>query len=83
MLYVACTRAADYLILSSSLEAFDKPKSDWMKLLAERFDLANGELIADLPDGLRGAASPRHDRSANSVQAGRPIARPRPVEDAR
>jgi ATP-dependent helicase/nuclease subunit A len=51
MLYVACTRAADYLILSSSLEAFDAPKSDWMKLLAERFDLQDGQLIADLPAG--------------------------------
>ncbi len=50
MLYVACTRAADYLILSSSLENFDKPKSDWMKLLAERFNLENGELLATLPD---------------------------------
>ncbi|HEX5445370.1 MAG TPA: 3'-5' exonuclease, partial [Pirellulales bacterium] len=50
MLYVACTRAADYLILSSSLEAFDKPKSDWMKLLAERFGLENGQLLATLSD---------------------------------
>ncbi|MEX2306351.1 MAG: UvrD-helicase domain-containing protein [Pirellulales bacterium] len=49
MLYVACTRAADYLILSSSLEDFVKPKSDWMKLVAERFDLADGQLIARLP----------------------------------
>jgi ATP-dependent helicase/nuclease subunit A len=51
MLYVACTRAADYLILSTSLEAFDKPKSDWMNLLAERFNLENGDLIAQLPAG--------------------------------
>jgi ATP-dependent helicase/nuclease subunit A len=51
MLYVAATRAADYLICSSSLEAFDKPASDWMKLLAERFDLADGQLIARLPAG--------------------------------
>ncbi len=51
MLYVACTRAADYLILSSSLESYEKLKSDWMKLLAERFDLEHGRLIADLPSG--------------------------------
>jgi ATP-dependent exoDNAse (exonuclease V) beta subunit len=51
MLYVACTRAADCLILSTRLEAFDKPKSDWMNLFAERFHLENGNLIADLPDG--------------------------------
>jgi ATP-dependent helicase/nuclease subunit A len=51
LLYVACTRAADYLILSSSLESLDKPKSDWMNLVASRFDLANGELRTALPEG--------------------------------
>jgi ATP-dependent helicase/nuclease subunit A len=49
MLYVATTRARDYLILSSSLEAFDKPTSDWTKLIAERFDLQTGELLTNLP----------------------------------
>jgi ATP-dependent helicase/nuclease subunit A len=51
MLYVACTRAADYLMLSTSLEAYDKPKSDWMNLIAERFNLQSGECTADLPNG--------------------------------
>jgi len=51
LLYVACTRAADYLLLSSSLQAFDKPKSDWMELLAERFDLETGALLTELDDG--------------------------------
>jgi ATP-dependent helicase/nuclease subunit A len=51
LLYVACTRTADYLILSSSLAAYDQPKSDWLKLLAERFELASGELIGRLPPG--------------------------------
>lgn len=51
LLYVATTRAADYLILSSSLEAHDKFKSDWMKLLAERFDLQNGAFTGHLPAG--------------------------------
>lgn len=51
LLYVAFTRAADYLLLSSSLEAYDKPKSDWMELLAERFDLETGEVHAQLPKG--------------------------------
>jgi ATP-dependent helicase/nuclease subunit A len=50
LLYVAATRAADHLILSSSLEACDKPHSNWMHLLAERFDLENGQLVAPLPD---------------------------------
>jgi ATP-dependent helicase/nuclease subunit A len=49
LLYVACTRAADYLILSSSLQSCDAPKSDWLKLLAKRFNLATGELIGENP----------------------------------
>ncbi len=51
LLYVACTRAADYLILSSSIEDLDKPKSDWLRLLAQRFDLHTGRCRAELPDG--------------------------------
>lgn len=42
LLYVAATRAADYLILSSGLENLEKPSSQWMQLLARRFDLAGG-----------------------------------------
>jgi ATP-dependent helicase/nuclease subunit A len=49
LLYVACTRAADYLMLSSSLERCDAPKSDWMQLVAASFDLATGELLRTLP----------------------------------
>ncbi|HEX4415812.1 MAG TPA: UvrD-helicase domain-containing protein [Lacipirellulaceae bacterium] len=49
LLYVACTRAADYLALSTSIEAPDVPKSDWMKFIATRFNLHSGEFIADLP----------------------------------
>ncbi len=51
LLYVGCTRAADYLILSSSLADFDTPKSDWMKLIGDRFELKTGDLIARLPKG--------------------------------
>ena len=51
MLYVATTRARDYLILSSSLESCDAPKTDWMELIADRFDLSTGELRAALPAG--------------------------------
>jgi ATP-dependent helicase/nuclease subunit A len=39
LLYVATTRAADHLILSSSIESFDKVRSEWMHLLADRFDI--------------------------------------------
>jgi len=51
LLYVATTRAADYLILSSSLAAYDEDQleSDWMRLLAERFDLTSGRLRGTLP----------------------------------
>jgi ATP-dependent helicase/nuclease subunit A len=51
LLYVACTRAADCLILSSSLADFENPKSDWMKLIGERFELETGVLITCLPKG--------------------------------
>ena len=51
LLYVACTRAADYLLLSSSVANLQKPKSDWMKLLGQQFNLTNGQLLSELPDG--------------------------------
>lgn len=47
LLYVALTRAADYLILSSSLKSLDKVSSGWMRLLASRFDLQSGLPIID------------------------------------
>ncbi|TWU25987.1 UvrD-helicase domain-containing protein [Bythopirellula polymerisocia] len=49
LLYVACTRAADYLFLSSSVKDLDKPKSDWLKFLAKRFDISTGNCLAELP----------------------------------
>lgn len=51
LLYVACTRAADYLLLSSSIADLQKPKNDWLKLLGEHFDLAKGTCLTKLPDG--------------------------------
>ncbi len=51
LLYVATTRAADYLILSSSLQSFEKPCGPWIELLAQRFDLESGRLTAALPRG--------------------------------
>jgi ATP-dependent helicase/nuclease subunit A len=67
LLYVACTRAADYLILSSSLAGYDQPRSDWMKFLAERFGLSSGELVSELPPGyelpqIRVICDPQTDR---------------------
>jgi ATP-dependent helicase/nuclease subunit A len=54
LFYVATTRAADYLILSSSLAGYDPDEleSDWTKLLAERFDITStGEFRGALPAG--------------------------------
>src|SRR5262249_49205008 len=49
-LYVACTRAQDYLILSSALAPSFRPSSPWMLTLAERFDLFSGAcLVPELP----------------------------------
>ncbi|MGI9458311.1 MAG: 3'-5' exonuclease [Aeoliella sp.] len=43
LFYVACTRAADYLMLSSGVNDLGKPAGPWLKTLAESFDLASGE----------------------------------------
>lgn len=45
LFYVACTRAADYLLLSAALESPDKLKGAWMKRLAAVFDLTSGTLV--------------------------------------
>lgn len=42
LFYVAATRAADYLILSAGMNAERKPRSPWLKMLSERFDLDSG-----------------------------------------
>jgi ATP-dependent helicase/nuclease subunit A len=51
LLYVACTRAADYLVLSSSLADPEKPKQDWLKLVNRTVGLADGRLRIPLPAG--------------------------------
>ncbi len=45
-LYVACTRARDYLILSGAMDPSYEPGNPWMTTLAERFDLATGQCLA-------------------------------------
>ena len=50
LLYVATTRAADYLILSAGLPDLDSARGPWMELLGRRFDLRSGEFRAGLPD---------------------------------
>jgi ATP-dependent helicase/nuclease subunit A len=50
ILYVACTRAQDYLVLSSAVPSKFRPSGTWMLTLAERFDLFSGEcLVPDIP----------------------------------
>jgi len=51
LLYVATTRAADYLILSSGVDEPGEPRGPWRQLLGERFDLESGELVVTLPSG--------------------------------
>jgi len=52
LLYVATTRAADYLILSAGVAAPTfSPKGPWMGLLARRFDLLGGQLRVKLSPG--------------------------------
>jgi ATP-dependent helicase/nuclease subunit A len=51
LLYVACTRAADYLILSSSIADVERPKSDWLQLVDRTVSLADGSLRRPLPPG--------------------------------
>lgn len=53
LLYVATTRAADYLILSAGLESIDQAKSSWRRLVERRFELDTGEMIGDLPPGYK------------------------------
>ena len=54
LLYVATTRAADYLVLSSGVRSVGEAKGPWMQLLGERFDLATGKLRVPLPGGGQG-----------------------------
>ena len=49
LLYVATTRAADYLILSSGASHLSPAQGSWIELLARRFDLATGRFIGPLP----------------------------------
>ncbi len=62
LFYVACTRAADYLILSSGIEP-DKPaQSPWRELVETRFDLRTGLLKTDplLGSSESGTAAPEN-----------------------
>ena len=51
LLYVATTRAADYLILSGGLDDLDRPRGPWLELVGRQFDLGSGSPLAD-PSGV-------------------------------
>lgn len=48
--YVACTRAEDYLVLSSAMPDDYKIEGNWLQALAQRFDLATGLPIVVWPE---------------------------------
>ncbi len=81
LFYVACTRAADYLLLSSSMEDPSKPKRDWLQLVNRTIDLADGSLRRPLPAGydapqVRVTSSiPRIDDETVSVARGADLER--------
>jgi ATP-dependent helicase/nuclease subunit A len=53
LFYVATTRAADYLVLSSGVGELEKSRELWMEVLARRFNLASGAVMGKLPEGYR------------------------------
>src|SRR5262249_5304549 len=44
-LYVACTRAQDYLVLSAALDPKATPANAWIMTLGERFDVLTGNCL--------------------------------------
>jgi ATP-dependent helicase/nuclease subunit A len=51
LLYVAATRAADYLIFAASMDEPGKTTGPWMELIARRFDLMTGEKKEESGEG--------------------------------
>ncbi|MBL9124923.1 MAG: UvrD-helicase domain-containing protein, partial [Planctomycetaceae bacterium] len=51
LLYVATTRAADYLLLASGVKQVGEGGSNWLKLLRRRFELTSGHVLGSLPPG--------------------------------
>lgn len=56
VLYVATTRAADYLVLSGGIFNLEQPAGQWTRLLADRFDLETGAGRVSLPKGYAAAS---------------------------
>lgn len=51
LLYVATTRAADYLMLSAGVESVERTESPWRRIIERRFELETGEMLGELPAG--------------------------------
>lgn len=81
LLYVATTRAADYLLLSAGVKKLDSPGSPWMQLLAERFDLQTGRFLGTLPPGYDPPGPIRVTRQKPSAAAPQGASRRRPLVD--
>lgn len=72
LFYVACTRAADRLILSSCWDADAKLEGPWLKRLSERFDLSTAEPVNDdTPGGLVMIGPPSEAAPPTAQQEGR------------
>ncbi len=70
-LYVACTRAQDYLVLSASQSWPPSPSNAWMLALAERFELTTGRcLVEGLEPALTPAVRVIHEPSQLESHAG-------------
>ncbi|MCD4726295.1 MAG: UvrD-helicase domain-containing protein, partial [Pirellulales bacterium] len=57
LLYVAATRAADYLILSSGVKQPGEAAGPWMEMIARRFDLMTGQQRGPGASGVGGQRS--------------------------
>ncbi len=73
LFYVATTRAADYLIVSSGLEDIGQSGGPWLELLRRRFDIETGA-VADDPQRLLAKVIHREPELPNTgaLRAGRP-----------
>lgn len=69
LFYVACTRAADRLILSSCLDPSARVEGPWLERLGERFDLSTGELHE--PGGERLVTVPTPTAAPQAKREGR------------
>ncbi len=78
LLYVATTRAADHLILSTGVNTVGDDRSPWMKLLGRRFDLQSGKFIGEMPAGMK---RPKVKVTNEEPQLSKPGSKRRPKVD--